>query len=195
MSPESDDRQIKRDKDGLPELTQFSEEGFVDFVFGITDLNFDDRGVCRIEAKAKHEKKIVGIGIGILPGMKPGIVNDEIDKSSFAKNGVAFWPLDSIGNELLRVWAELYGLPAPQAVMRDYSDFTTFALQGDPNELRRDYVKFKIFHDDANEHEEYFELYLHINLKGKCIAINEKDPEYRAFVIKGLSKKSLAQES
>lgn len=182
----ADTATVKFDKDGFPELTQLSEEGFVDMVFRIRDSHFDENGWCTLTADAKHQGKVVGLKIAVQPGMRPGIVDDHIDKTAFYSKSILLIRDGSNSDTLLRTFEELYKHSARDANFRDKSEMTSISLMGDPRKLPTEYVKFKIFHDDQDERGEYFELYLHVNIPGGFIALNEKDQEYRPTILKGL---------
>lgn len=195
----ADDHSVKYDSEGFPELTQLSEEGFVDMVFRIRETHLDENGWYTLTADAKHEGETVGLSVAIQPNMRPGIVDDKIDNTAFYSQGVLLLRDGVNSDRLLRAFESLYGQPARKSKFRERAELTSFSLMGDPQKLKTSYVKFKIFHDDQDEHGEYFELYLHINLPGGFIAMNEKDQEYRPKILKGLvagqrQKKSSAKE-
>jgi len=184
----SDDNQsVKFDSAGYPDLTQMSEDGFVDMVFVVRKATFDKEGFCTITAEAKHKGQLVAFALKVRPGMKPGIVNDTVDKTAFYGEGVYLLRTGPESDKLLEVLSSLYKIENPAKKFRDATPVTTIALQGNPSNLNGEYIKLKIFHDDKDEHGEYFELFLHINLLGGIIALNEKDQEYRPTVLKGLS--------
>jgi hypothetical protein len=189
LAMSDDNRSVKFDSAGYPDLTQMSEEGFVDLVFVIRKATFDKQGFCTITAEAKHKGQVVGFALKVRPGMKPGIVKNDIDKTAFYGEGVQLLRTGPESDQLLEVLSALYKMKAPARKFREVVPVTTIALQGNPSNLKTEYIKLKIFHDEKDEHEEYFELFLHINMPGNIIALNEKDQEYRPTVLKGLSAK------
>ena len=184
----ADTATIKFDTEGYPELTQLSEEGFIDMVFRIRDTHVDKNGWCTLSADAKHRGTLVGLQIAIQPGMRPGIVDDKIDKTAFYSKSTLLIRDGVNSDALLRAFEELYKHPVRDLKFREKSETTSFSLMGDPGKLQTEYVKFKIFHDDQDERGEYFELFLHINIPGGFIALNEKDQEYRPTILKGLAQ-------
>lgn len=184
----ADTATVKYDKEGYPELTQLSEEGFIDMVFRISDTHVDKNGWYTLTAEAKHRGTLVGLQIAVQPGMRPGIVNDDIDKTAFYSKGILLIRDGANSDALLRTFEELYKSPVRDLKFREKSETTSIALMGDPRKLQTEYLKFKIFHDDQDERGEYFELFLHINIKGGIIVLNEKDQEYRPTILKGLAQ-------
>ncbi len=184
----ADDQTVKYDKKGYPELTQLSGEGFIDMVFRIRDIHVDKNWWYTLTTDAKHRGTIVGLKIAVQPGMRPGIVGNDIDKTAFYSKSILLIRDGSNSDALLRTFESLYKHPVRDLKFRDMSEVTSFALNGDPRKIKTEYVKFKIFHDDQDERGEYFELYLHINIPGGFIALNEKDQEYRPTILKGLTQ-------
>lgn len=181
----ADTATVKFDKEGYPELTQLSEAGFIDMVFRISDTHVERNGWCTLTAEAKHRGRLVGLQIAVQPGMRPGIVDTEIDKTAFYSKSILLIRDGANSDALLRTFEELYKHPIRDLKFRNKSETTAIALMGDPRKLQTEYVKFKIFHDERGE---YFELYLHINIPGGIIAMNEKDQEYRPTILKGLAQ-------
>jgi hypothetical protein len=188
LSAMADNEKIKFDAEGYPELTQMAEEGFVDMVFRIRDTHIDENGWTTLTVDAKHKGEKVGFKLAVSPDMRPGIVADDIDRTAFFPKGIILFRDDKTSDALLRAFESLYEAPRRESEFRKRSEVTAFALSGDPRKLKSDYVKFKIFHDDQDERGEYFELYLHVNIPGGVVALNEKDQEYRPTVLKGLEQ-------
>lgn len=188
LSAMADDKKIKFDADGYPELTQMAEEGFVDMVFRIRDTHVDEKGWTTLTVDAKNKGEKVGFKLAVRPDMRPGIVGNDIDRTAFSPKGIILLRDGKTSDALLRAFESLYEVPRRESEFRNRAEVTAFALSGDPRKLKTDYVKFKIFHDDQDERGEYFELYLHVNIPGGVVALNEKDQEYRHTVLKGLEQ-------
>lgn len=187
----ADNNPVTFDEEGYPDLTQLSEEGFVDMVFAVRDVHVDKNGWHTIRADAKHQGTVVGLNVIVRPGMGPGVVDGQVDISEFHPDGVWLGRSGPESDRLLGILASLYGIDVIPKTFREYVRSTSVALFGDPGNLGQEYVKFKVFHDDKDEHGEYFELYVHVNLPGGVVAVNEKDHEYRPTVIKGCSEVDL----
>lgn len=188
MSCMADNQTIKFDQEGYPELTQLAEEGFVDMVFRIRDSHIDKNGWCHLSADAKHHGTIVGFKAAIQPEMRPGFVGLEVDRTAFYPASIMLMRDGEKSDALLRAFESLYKHPVREIKFRELSKVTSFALEGDPRKLKTEPVKFKIFHDEEDEHGEYFELYFNIDLPGGILILKEKDEDYRATILKGLAQ-------
>jgi hypothetical protein len=71
--------------------------------------------------------------------------------------------------------------------MTPEKDMTAVALEGNPSNAPDEPVRMKVFfeHDDKGR---YGEVYLNIDFAAHRVQFHEKDGEYRAAVITGLSK-------
>lgn len=72
--------------------------------------------------------------------------------------------------------------------MKDTITTSTFILGGHPKNIDTEYIKTKVFIDNAIEKELYSELYINIDLKNKIFELSEKDPDYRLNIIQMLAK-------
>jgi hypothetical protein len=70
--------------------------------------------------------------------------------------------------------------------MRSAVPFTGISLEGTPHNLAAGPVKIKLFFDPGAE-SEYAELYLNIDLAQRRVHLDEKDPEYRAPILRALT--------
>ena len=86
--------------------------------------------------------------------------------------------------------AALYGVPAPNLRMVDAISFTGIALQQDDVDMESGPIKIKLFgrnSDEEIERDEYFESFFNLGLTSGFVFWNEKDPDYRVPLIRGLS--------
>ncbi|HZO53269.1 MAG TPA: hypothetical protein VFB63_11150 [Bryobacteraceae bacterium] len=81
----------------------------------------------------------------------------------------------------------LYGVDLGADRMKPETSLTAVALEGDPSTAPNGGVRMKLFfeHDDEKR---YGEIYLNIDFAAGRVQFREKDEEYRAAVVKGLSK-------
>ncbi len=171
----------------LPNITSKIEDGgFVDLCFRITDRIDNADGSILLVAEGLHEERHLGLRVSLVTGMKPGVVNGEIDQGAFRRDAVTFQRLDERSDAFVSAVHELYGATDPNASMREQLVFTAIALAGDPAEVESQHLNFKLFHDDEDRHGEYCELFLHIDLPLGEVEIHEKDDEYRPNVLKSL---------
>ena len=158
-------------------------DGWHDLVIPITSYSVQPSGVHEIIALGEMSDRQVGLRLLIEPTIRPGILDGEIDSSAFVREGITLVSIGMPTQHLVEVLAGAYEVPHTPGQLRSSLRFTVFALQGDPRELATQHVNFKAFHDDVDEHGEYYELYIHVDIPEARVAIREKDTEYRSAVI------------
>ncbi|MGF1638383.1 MAG: hypothetical protein ACFCUU_15005 [Cyclobacteriaceae bacterium] len=151
-----------RPSENIIDLTsnQDAGEGWRDMIFTITQREKMNNGFWSLVCKAKYENEIVGLKINIADGIPPGIVNEEIDISSFRPNGVE---IESIGNEsdrLIEVISKIYEQQKRTKFTNDKLICTVFPLNNKQTILETDRFQFKLFFDENSEQKLYAELFL-----------------------------------
>ena len=89
------------------------------------------------------------------------------------------------GVELCHLWRSYFGIPGTSAFV-DGIRCQAVALEGDPTNLKHGVLRTKLFFDNGDP-DEYAELYYNLDFDGQYAALNEKDPEYRAPLLKWIS--------
>lgn len=182
------DDSVQFSKSGLPILTQFSEEGFVDCIFAITDF-IHSPGTIRFRALASHEDSVVGFGVEMVDEIH-GFFDDEMNgiPDRVRRSGVIFHRTGPESDLLLQTLSALYGIEIPKH-MRSSESFTAIALQQGELDLFSEAVKIKLFGRDGEPfvEDDYYESFFNIDLPNELVSWNEKDPDYRTSLIKGLS--------
>ncbi|WP_224484681.1 hypothetical protein [Robertkochia aurantiaca] len=175
----------------LIELTSQQEdaEGWQDLIFSITEKEKLETGFWRLTCKAKYENQIVGLKIIIADGLPPGIVNEEIDRTSFAPNAVEIQSIGKESDKLIEIISKLYGQPKTTEFTREKLTFTAFPLNKEKAILENGRFHFKLFFDKNDERNLYAEIFLNPDLKNGTVELNEKDQEYRVNMVKLLSEK------
>ena len=175
----------------LIELTskQNVEEGWKDLIFTITKKEKLENGYWSLICKAKYKNKIVGLKINIADGIPAGIVNEEIDNTSFASKGVEIYSIGKESDKLIEVISKLYEQPIKSKFESEKLTFTAFPLNKEKAVLENGRFHFKLFFDENKEQNLYAEIFLNPDLKNGTIELNEKDEEYRANIVKLLSEK------
>lgn len=175
----------------LIELTsnQDEEEGWKDLILTITKKKKLDNGFWSLICKAKYENQIVGLKINIADGIPAGIVNEEIDNTSFTKKGVEFYSIGKESDKLIEIISKLYGETKRKKFTSKKLTFTAFPLNKEKAILENGKFSFKLFFDENNEENLYAEFFLKPDFKNGIIELNEKDEEYRINIVKLLSEK------
>lgn len=177
------------DKDNLPVLTQYSEEGFVDCIFKVDGLK-SDHGYYYFNLLASHDDERVGLAVKLVRSVGPGFDDDmNLIQDHVYHCGVSFRSLGVISDRLISSLANLYGLDQIERRMTPEEKFTAIALQQADTDLELHAVKFKLFGRDQEEfgQDDYYESFFNVDLANGIVSWNEKDPDYRAPLIKGMS--------
>lgn len=179
-----------RQTNELIELTsnQDEEGGWQDLIFTVTKKELQTNGYWNIICKATHKGSVVGFRIFILEGIEAGIVNNDIDNSKFVRDAVRIEGIGEESDQLIKVMSKVYGETIVDNFTDDSLSYTVFPLNQQKADLNSGYFKFKLFFDDTEGLGLYSELYLNPNLQNGTIELNEKDEEYRANIIKHMSK-------
>jgi hypothetical protein len=185
--------EIQLSENGLPFLDQFSEEGFVDCVFKIVSVQ-DKDNFYRLELRAVHENLIVGFNADVLKTIESGFDKDmNLIKGRTYFCGVKFHHSGLESDRLISSLAKLYGFNNPNLEMTLEETFTAICLQqGDVN-LANDPVRLKLFGKDGEPfvEDDYYESFFNIDIPFGYAFWNEKDPDYRSPLLKGLTKPKL----
>jgi hypothetical protein len=175
---------------GNPILEQFSEGGFIDCVFRISDL-VESAEFFNFHASATSNGTVVGMDVAIRKDIKAGFDSEmNLARDHVYHNGVAFVRSGTESDQLIARIASLYGVPHSGGQMISKETFTAIALhQGEIN-LRTDSVKIKIFGRDVEPFDAgaYYESFFNVDLAKGFVNWNEKDQEYRKPLIHGLTK-------
>lgn len=168
----------------LVQLTALPDdsEGFIDLIFNIITKECNGDYI-KITAKATHQNQIVGLTITILNNCQPGILNNEINRDAFVRNGVIMESDGAQSDAFIEILSALYEIPSNKPFTKQKLEFTIFPLNEELGILESKSLKFKLFYDDRNEKGLYNELYLNTNLPQNWIQIREKDEEYRANIV------------
>jgi len=174
----------------LIELTssQDAEEGWKDLIFTITKKEKINNDFWSLTCKAKYKNEIVGIKINIADKITAGIINGEIDNTSFVSKGVEILSIGKESDKLIEVISKLYGQPKRTKFTTEKLTFTVFPLNKENAILENGRFHFKLFFDENEERNLYAEFFLNPDLKKGTVELNEKDEEYRANIIKLLSE-------
>lgn len=176
------------DKQGLPLLDQFSEEGFIDCIFKIDDLKAD-KDFYYFNLLASHKEKKVGFAVKLVKSVGPGFDSEmNLIKDHVYHHGVSFRSLGQISDELITALGYLYEADAGVLRMVQEETFTMIALQQGDTDLDRHAVKMKLFGRDFEPfvEDDYYESFFNVDLPGGFVSWNEKDPDYRAPLLKAL---------
>ena len=178
------------DSNGNPILDQFSEEGFVDTILKIN--NFEERNKSyKFHLSASYNEKLLGFDVEVMKGFKSAFDGDaNLIHENVIKKGVIFRRSGEESDRLINVLSKLYGLECKPRKMKKEETYTGIALHQAEIDMTNEVVKIKIFGRDSGEdfESEYNESFFNLDLVGGYVYWNEKDQDYRASLINGLSQ-------
>jgi len=146
----------------IPVLNKFSEEGFADFCFRVTEL-VNQNNSLSILGKATYKNAPLALKVEIqLPLISAISPEGNLIQDNILYKAISFHRHDNDCDNLVHAVSELYELGN-----------TTIKL-------------FKVLNgQDADDN--YHESYLNLDLPNNCFYWDEKDPEYRVPILKALS--------
>ena len=184
------DNMLKVDSNGNPLLDQFSEDGFVDCVFRISNIKIiEDKYTFHLSAY--YENNVLGINVEVFRNISGGFDSEmNLIKEHVYYDGVIFRRSGRESDLLIQVLAKLYGIESKSLKMVEEETFTAIALHSGNIKIENDAVKIKLFGNDSEEdHEDdYYESFFNIDMSNGLVFWNEKDIGYRKALIKSLSR-------
>jgi len=182
--------QMKTDNQGNPILTQYSEEGFIDCVFRITDL-VETGEIYRFRMTASYEGETVGMEATVVKGIQAGMDAEmALIKEHIYRQGVILSRTGPESDRLIRALFAMYGQKMNGFQMVQSESFTAIALHEGAIDMAKEPIRLKLFgRDRPTDHEDdYYESFFNLDLKNKIVFWNEKDQEYRVPLLRALSK-------
>jgi hypothetical protein len=176
-------------ENGDPILDQFSEEGFIDCTFRIVN-HVSSEHQHRFHLTASHNSETVGFDVVVVKGIRGALDGDmELISDHVCYEGVRFLRAGPESDRLITVLAALYEFPAKDRRMVDSFSFTAIALHQDDVDMESEPIKIKLFGNDGEDmlEDDYFESFFNLDLSSGLVFWNEKDPDYRDSLIRGLS--------
>ena len=186
------DIRLKVDRRGLPIIDQFSEEGFVDCVFGISNLTRRGKHYA-FHLGASHGGKALGLDVRVVKGIKAGFNSRmELGKGRVYRAAVQLRRSGAESDRLISTISKLYGLGASRRRMVASESFTGIALHQGSLDVETEPVKIKIFGNDGQGADpgDYYESFFNLDLAAGFVFWNEKDQDYREPLVRSLSAAS-----
>ena len=184
--------EIKADSEGNPIFNQFSEEGFIDCVFKITDLKETENNY-KFHLISSYEGEILGMNVEVIKGIKGGFDSEMSQiQDHVYKKGIRFLKSGKESDRLITTLAKLYGMEEKPRIMVKEETFTGIALYEGDIDMESEAIKIKLFGKDEGEDDEleenYYESFFNLDLANGFVFWNEKDQDYREPLIRGLSQ-------
>ena len=168
-----------------PEITSdIEDEGFVDLTFAILSHQTRADGSQELRVQGVHAGQDVGLIVVLGPKWKKGTLDPDVPIVTY-QGRVEFRSFGPASNTLIRILDELYATNIDPKSFRSETTFTAISLEGEPADLAKGPTKIKLFFESEDE-DRYAELFTNVDLANDILQIREKDPEYRAGVIRAL---------
>ena len=161
----------------------------MDLTFEIVDL-VEDEEFYRFNLAASFEDEVVGMGVVVRKGMKAGFdSNMDLDREHVYRHGVRFFRAGDRSDRLVAAISKLYEDSGPNWRMVDEEAFTVIALHQGEIDMATQPIKLKIFGRDSEpfDEEAYYESFFNVDLPNRLVFWNEKDQDYRASLLRGIS--------
>jgi len=181
----------------VADLGIVDEDGFVDLDLSIARIE-REIGALAVTVAARHEGVQLAMRVTVRAEESPG--QDLGDGFVVYPAVVTLASTGPASDAFVRVLAEAWGIGDTPSGMVSSLELTALALEGRPDRIRHEPVKLKLFHEtnfpeaaggatdeaDENEDQDYFEMYLNIDVTAGRFRLSEKDPDYRQAIIRGL---------
>ena len=167
----------------LKQIDVSEDDDFVDLQLKVTKYWKDDDEHHIIQAMGLWGRETVGLAIAFRPDMKLGIVDSEVDKKRFYREGVNFYSIGKLSDNFTKALNSLFQIESTTFKMLDSVGSTALIVSGRPEHFDEEYIKAKVFFDGANEKNLYAEWYVNLDLKNNILELREKDPEYRKNIL------------
>jgi hypothetical protein len=146
-----------------------AEAGFVDVSLRIESMNCESWTSCSVQAAGVFRGRPVAVEVLI--------------QSMNGQGKISYRSVGPRSDELLAALATLYKLPRKKVTFARAASADIIFLEARPEKMAA-----KVFFAANGLPSSYAELYTNIDRRRRVLEIFEKDPEYRANVLKGLSQ-------
>ena len=167
----------------LPEISNPADTGWHDLTFRIQHVGRLPDGTQLVRAAGSHRGVPVAFAVLLGSAWKAGSLGPNLPTYT---GTVTVRSLGAPSNQLLRALDEIYGTRRHAQTMRPRTEFSVITLEGDPRRLSAGPVKLKLFFE-SDDGTQYAELYLNIDRGQSTLELAEKDPDYRAAIVRALS--------
>jgi hypothetical protein len=161
------------------------EEGFVDFDLPLSRFATNPSGHGVVFTGGKFEGEVIGFIVELGTEWKDRPIDG--GGATFYWGTVTLRSSGQSSDAFVRAFARKVGHQGAVPPMLADIHAEAVGLNSDPRMIRQQPVAMKLFFHSNNE-ERYAEVFLNIDLAGKVVQFHEKDPEYRANLIRALTE-------
>lgn len=180
---------MELDGNGLPCLAQFCEEGFVDCVFKVQNLEHE-AGHYHFDLRGSFDGQPVGLRVRLISEVGPGFDADmQLIQAHVYRKGVVLSSLGIETERFISALASLYEMPVSEVAPTATETLTVVALQQQDTGLADGPMRLKLFgqDDDAADAGRYYESFFNVDLPAGFVYWNEKDMDYREPMLMALT--------
>jgi|WetSurMetagenome_2_1015567.scaffolds.fasta_scaffold19093_2 hypothetical protein len=163
------------------------EDEFVYIAFPILTFEKIENDKVKCIISGKYNNDSIEFTLITKVKYKIGITENGFASDAFEAKGIVLFLDKNNGRNLFKLFSNEYGIKSNSNDFRNIIEFTSFPLEEAAVNILNKPIKTKVFYDDQNERDEYFELFINIDLPSKKIEFSEKDIEYRDNIIKVFS--------
>jgi hypothetical protein len=173
-------------KEWLKPITVDRRDALVDITLPVISKSCDSHGGCIVETDGLYEGKPTGLTVIFARNMRPSTFTDRVETTQvFPKNGgITLVAEGSRGTSLVHLLAASYGSTARHLNLPVTIPMTAIAFEGNPADIQKQPLKFKILHPSAKNSPEYFELFIDTDLANNQVRLSEKEIGYRPAILK-----------
>jgi hypothetical protein len=157
-----------------------------DLVFSIQKQDVAADGSRTLQVQGTHKGAEVGLII-VLGAKWESVAPDPKSTFAFHTGRVEYRSVGPSSNALLTALDEIYETKLQPKGMNPATEFSAASIDGDPDDLGKGEVKIKLTYVDKRE-DRMAEVYTNIDLPKRQLRICEKDPAFRAALIKALTR-------
>jgi hypothetical protein len=168
----------------LPELAVQSEPGMRDLSFAITDYRPTPDGIQRLIVRGRFQGAPVEMKIALHPDWREQTL--EVPGLKAFKGIVEFQSMGPGSDALIRAIDASYETRLNPKRFVESTTVSALSIEGTPQAVNAGPTKLKLFFEGSSD-QNYAEAYLHIDLSKARLELREKDPQYRARIVRTLS--------
>ncbi|TLM99795.1 hypothetical protein FDZ73_21065 [bacterium] len=162
-------------------------EGFVDIDLPIVQTESKSPNVVSVVARGKIHGSVVGLAVDISPTWTEKPIENA--RASVYWGKVRLRSIGSESDAFSKLLAGLYHMPCATAKMPQRMEAEAVGLSNDPRLVKSTPTRMKLFLN-SNSQNNYAEVYLNLDLNSKVLQFHEKDPGYRAPLLRALCGES-----
>lgn len=170
----------------FPKATLGQEDGFIDISLSIAKFEKLENGTMRFLIKSSLDNQKISFVVDLLP--KWDVRPIENTNQNFYWGHASLTSVGSQSDAFIRQVAKLYGIDGKPTKFKKDVPAQVVGLANNPAEIESTPTKMKFFFSSDAGDDLYSEVFINIDLKNRILEFNEKDPEYRAPLLRSIAE-------